>query len=1373
MATLLMKAWEQDMKNFVQTRACKEVENKIKAHNLVIVKGHSGSGKSAIIHHIALTYKNQGWTVKPVNKVKTFSDAYISKNSESKILFVIDDPFGKESFNEKLYNSWADIECYIKGNDETFGKKNSISNDSGDEIKSSDKSFKIIMSSRKFDTHSSTVEGLLNDGSYIVDITGPQWKLNDGEKREMFKQYTSNMIVADEECEKIIKNEAYFPLLCKLYATEEINQKEGAIFFEQPVEVLKKEIRSYRCKQKEKYCSLVLLAMFNNKLNIEKLIENDLAEKKFRKALVLCGFEKTKEPSKIRDWLDLLNGFLVKNIGNTYHFSHDFVMEVTNFIFGEDYPLTMIEYVDTGFLGRRVKTPNCSKSDDPFIIHINTKEHINALGKRLFREILTERLLDVVLNPCIRNEVVIDIFKDEIEQNPEQILLEQKMKNAKMQTSEVEKREMSPYRLPTSKLSIFMIDNENLPLSALIAFCHNDLSLFCLKTLEKNKINISKKSIFFAVCCNGSVEMFKMFPKEKARQYLTERWGYYNPIHIASMFHNHELLQELIKIGASVNQNIFINRLGGPAPLAISVTGYTEENETCEEKHRHVRRTETVRVLLNNGANVNSCKLRNGLPLIEACEYGYEGIVELLLQNDAEINIGNPLTYACQKGHENIVKLLIKHGTKINTIDTFCRTPLYHACKNGHENTVRLLLNSNAKINSPGCNKWYPLHRACQNGYEGIVQLLLNNNAKVNVVNRFSESPLFFACQSGCENIVQLLINKSANVNHTKKDKRCPILGACKHGHVNIVNLLFEYDAEINLCDQHGCSPLSKACEYGHERLAQILLAKGASINALSTHGGGPLHRACKNGHENIVILLLREGACVNLSDADKTTPIHEACKNGHEHIVKILLENSAVIDAISKRWGSPLCIACENGHKNIVDILLKKDADITLCSKYKISPIHAACKNGHEHIVEVLLRRNADCNLCSEDNTTPLHQACENGHERIVNILLDRHASCHAVSKDGNSPLLLACKKGHGQISDLLIEHGADINLCCKNGISPLHGACKNGLVNIVKILLDNDALINAVSKTCGSPLLEACQNGHEQIVSLLLNYGADVNICHEYEKDFFSEMLEFDAMDCWTDKYNDITVNKKITPLYKACQNKSESIVKHLLAKRADINLCGENKKTPLHKACENGDKTIVQLLLGHDADIKVVSKDWGGPFHEACGKGHESIVELLLDRGVDINEDSEFRGSPLHVACHFGNDDIVKLLLEKNADINAINKYFGHPIHQACKMGHCSIVKLLIEKGAEINAVKTTSGSPLHEACENKHKNIVRLLLQSGADVEVYNKNNMTPCEIASTNKYVGIVQLFKESGSYKCFDFDESSDGEWLQNLFSES
>uniref|UniRef100_A0A8W8IKW1 DZIP3-like HEPN domain-containing protein n=1 Tax=Magallana gigas TaxID=29159 RepID=A0A8W8IKW1_MAGGI len=55
--------WKQDDIDFISTKACKEVEKNIKSRNLVIVAGHSGSGKSAIIQHISLQYREQDWTL--------------------------------------------------------------------------------------------------------------------------------------------------------------------------------------------------------------------------------------------------------------------------------------------------------------------------------------------------------------------------------------------------------------------------------------------------------------------------------------------------------------------------------------------------------------------------------------------------------------------------------------------------------------------------------------------------------------------------------------------------------------------------------------------------------------------------------------------------------------------------------------------------------------------------------------------------------------------------------------------------------------------------------------------------------------------------------------------------------------------------------------------------------------------------------------------------------------------------------------------------------------------------------------------------------------------------------------------------------------
>lgn len=93
--------WKEIDACFVPTRACKEVEGKIKTQNLVVVTGHSGSGKSAIIQHLALKYKDRGWIVKPLKGVKEMIN-YCQDHSYSlkSTLFVLNDPIGKYSFDE-------------------------------------------------------------------------------------------------------------------------------------------------------------------------------------------------------------------------------------------------------------------------------------------------------------------------------------------------------------------------------------------------------------------------------------------------------------------------------------------------------------------------------------------------------------------------------------------------------------------------------------------------------------------------------------------------------------------------------------------------------------------------------------------------------------------------------------------------------------------------------------------------------------------------------------------------------------------------------------------------------------------------------------------------------------------------------------------------------------------------------------------------------------------------------------------------------------------------------------------------------------------------------------------------------------------------
>lgn len=81
----------------------------------MVVTGNSGSGKSAIIQHVALSYRNEGWTVKTLYNVEEIHDTYSSVGLlQNRILYVFHDPLGKESFDEIAYNSWKEYEDRFK-----------------------------------------------------------------------------------------------------------------------------------------------------------------------------------------------------------------------------------------------------------------------------------------------------------------------------------------------------------------------------------------------------------------------------------------------------------------------------------------------------------------------------------------------------------------------------------------------------------------------------------------------------------------------------------------------------------------------------------------------------------------------------------------------------------------------------------------------------------------------------------------------------------------------------------------------------------------------------------------------------------------------------------------------------------------------------------------------------------------------------------------------------------------------------------------------------------------------------------------------------------------------------------------------------------
>lgn len=89
------------------------------------------------------------------------------------------------------------------------------------------------------------------------------------------------------------------------------------------------------------------------------------------------------------------------------------------------------------------------------------------------------------------------------------------------------------------------------------------------------------------------------------------------------------------------------------------------------------------KLLLKNGADLNIVGGSKTSPLIEACNDGALGLVELYIEHGAKLNYQDNdgktvLHHACEKGFLDIVKLLVDKGIDVNITDTYNRTAVWY-----------------------------------------------------------------------------------------------------------------------------------------------------------------------------------------------------------------------------------------------------------------------------------------------------------------------------------------------------------------------------------------------------------------------------------------------------------------------------------------------------------------------------------------------------------------------------------------------------------------------------------------------------------------------------------------------------------------------
>jgi len=103
------------------------------------------------------------------------------------------------------------------------------------------------------------------------------------------------------------------------------------------------------------------------------------------------------------------------------------------------------------------------------------------------------------------------------------------------------------------------------------------------------------------------------------------------------------------------------------------------------------------------------------------------------------------LMMASSMGHKDIVKLLLDNGADVNAYNNYGDTALINASENGHIEIVEMLLEKGAVVNAKNNDGETARMMAREKGHTEVVDMLLENEANVKTLKKLHEDTLFNA----------------------------------------------------------------------------------------------------------------------------------------------------------------------------------------------------------------------------------------------------------------------------------------------------------------------------------------------------------------------------------------------------------------------------------------------------------------------------------------------------------------------------------------------------------------------------------------------------------------------------------------------------